>query len=177
MCARSGCVREALSHRRGPGAGSVRAPASRCSSTISTHRLAEAEHGHYVLAPNDPASLPLIKSWFAEIDSLFPSKFVHLGADETFELRAWPHERSRAAEWASAPCTSTSLKQIESAALYGESDSSSGAISRRGVPIVVKSLPKDMVAVGWGYGPNPRAETLMRPFINLPESRRGSHRV
>ena len=47
--------------------------------------LGETDHGH-VLAPGDPASLPLIKSWFAEIDSLFPSKFVHLGADETFEL-------------------------------------------------------------------------------------------
>ncbi|HXD23934.1 MAG TPA: glycoside hydrolase family 20 zincin-like fold domain-containing protein, partial [Gemmatimonadaceae bacterium] len=47
--------------------------------------LGETDHGN-VLAPGDPAALPLIKSWFAEIDSLFPSKFVHLGADETFEL-------------------------------------------------------------------------------------------
>jgi len=28
----------------------------------------------------------LIKEWFAEINQLFPSKFVHIGADETFEL-------------------------------------------------------------------------------------------
>ena len=47
--------------------------------------LAETPHGH-VLAPGQPGSLPLIKQMFAEINTLFPSRFVHLGADETFEL-------------------------------------------------------------------------------------------
>ncbi|HJQ54419.1 MAG TPA: beta-N-acetylhexosaminidase, partial [Gemmatimonadaceae bacterium] len=47
--------------------------------------LGETPHGH-VLAPGQPGSLPLIKQMFAEIFSLFPSRFVHLGADETFEL-------------------------------------------------------------------------------------------
>ena len=47
--------------------------------------LAETPHGH-VLAPGQPGSLPLIRQMFAEINSLFPSRFVHLGADETFEL-------------------------------------------------------------------------------------------
>jgi len=47
--------------------------------------LGETSHGH-VLAPGQPGSLPLIKQMFAEINTLFPSRFVHLGADETFEL-------------------------------------------------------------------------------------------
>src|SRR5699024_3537008 len=47
--------------------------------------LGEAEQGH-VLAPGQAASLPLIRQMFAEIDSMFPAPFVHLGADETFEL-------------------------------------------------------------------------------------------
>jgi hypothetical protein len=41
--------------------------------------LGETAHGH-VLAPGQPGSLPLIRQMFAEINTLFPSRFrVHLG--------------------------------------------------------------------------------------------------
>ena len=39
-----------------------------------------------VLAPDDPGTLPLIGSWFAELAKVFPGPYVHIGADETFEL-------------------------------------------------------------------------------------------
>jgi len=126
--------------------------------------LAETDHGH-VLAPNDPASLPLIKSWFAEIDSLFPSKFVHLGADETFEL-GMGRTKDRVSQTGLGQVYIDFLKQIESALRYtGKRFLFWGDIAQ-GSPDLVKSLPKDMLAVGWGYGPNPKAETLLRPFIN-----------
>src|SRR6202789_324078 len=47
--------------------------------------VAETPHG-YVIAPGQPASLPLIKSWFTQIAADFPSPFLHIGADETFDL-------------------------------------------------------------------------------------------
>jgi hexosaminidase len=126
--------------------------------------LAETDHGH-VLAPNDPASLPLIKSWFAEIDSLFPSKFVHLGADETFEL-GMGRTKDRVSQTGLGQVYIDFLKQIEGALRYtGKRFLFWGDIAQ-GSPDLVKSLPKDMLAVGWGYGPNPKAETLLRPFIN-----------
>jgi hexosaminidase len=126
--------------------------------------LGETDHGH-VLAPADPASLPLIKSWFAEIDSLFPSKFVHLGADETFEL-GMGRTKDRVSQEGLGPVYIDFLKQIESALRYtGKRFLFWGDIAQ-GSPALVKSLPKDMVAVGWGYGPNPRAETLLRPFLD-----------
>ena len=126
--------------------------------------LAETDHGH-VLAPNDPASLPLIKSWFAEIDSLFPSKFVHLGADETFEL-GMGRTKDRVSQNGLGQVYIDFLKQIEGALRYtGKRFLFWGDIAQ-GSPDLVKSLPKDMLAVGWGYGPNPRAETLLRPFID-----------
>jgi hypothetical protein len=126
--------------------------------------LAETDHGH-VLAPNDPASLPLIKSWFAEIDSLFPSKFVHLGADETFEL-GMGRTKDRVSQNGLGQVYIDFLKQIESALRYtGKRFLFWGDIAQ-GSPDLVKSLPKDMLAVGWGYGPNPKAETLLRPFID-----------
>jgi hexosaminidase len=126
--------------------------------------IGEADHGH-VLAPGDPASLPLIKSWFAEIDSLFPSKFVHLGADETFEL-GLGRTKERVQKDGLGQVYIDFLKQIESVLRSpGKRFLFWGDIAQ-GSPDLVKSLPKDMLAVGWGYGSNPRAETLLRPFIN-----------
>ena len=126
--------------------------------------LGETDHGH-VLAPADPASLPLIKSWFAEIDSLFPSKFVHLGADETFEL-GMGRTKDRITQDGLGQVYIDFLKQIESALRYtGKRFLFWGDIAQ-GSPALVKSLPKDMVAVGWGYGANPRVETLLRPFLD-----------
>jgi hexosaminidase len=126
--------------------------------------IGEADHGH-VLAPGDPASLPLIKSWFAEIDSLFPSKFVHLGADETFEL-GLGRTKERVQKDGLGLVYMDFLKQIESVLRSpGRRFLFWGDIAQ-GSPDLVKSLPKDMLAVGWGYGANPRAEALLRPFIN-----------
>jgi hexosaminidase len=126
--------------------------------------LGETDHGH-VLAPNDPGSLPLIKSWFAEIDSLFPSKFVHLGADETFEL-GLGRTKERVTTDGLGQVYIDFLKQIESALHYtGKRFLFWGDIAQ-GSPALVKSLPKDMVAVAWGYGANPNAERLLRPFLD-----------
>ena len=47
--------------------------------------IAETPHGH-VLAPGQPGTLPLIKDWFSQIAQEFPSPFVHIGADETWDL-------------------------------------------------------------------------------------------
>jgi hypothetical protein len=126
--------------------------------------LGETEHGN-VLAPGDPAALPLIRSWFAEIDSLFPSKFVHLGADETFEL-GLGRTKDAVAQSGLGPVYIDFLKQIESTIRRpGKRFLFWGDIAQ-GSPDLVKSLPKDMVAVAWGYGANPNAERLLRPFLN-----------
>ncbi|MFY9855289.1 MAG: family 20 glycosylhydrolase, partial [Terracidiphilus sp.] len=47
--------------------------------------LGETAHGS-VLAPGDPATLPLIAGWFSELATIFPGPYAHVGADETFEL-------------------------------------------------------------------------------------------
>jgi hexosaminidase len=126
--------------------------------------VAETDHGN-VLAPDDPASLPLIKSWFAEIDSLFPSKFVHLGADETFEL-GLGRTKDRVSQSGLGPVYMDFLKQIESTLRYSGKRFLFWGDIAQGNPDLVKSLPKDMVAVAWGYGPNPNAERLLRPFLD-----------
>ncbi len=47
--------------------------------------VAETPHGR-VLAPGQPVSLSLLKDWLTDIAQEFPSPFIHLGADETFDL-------------------------------------------------------------------------------------------
>jgi hexosaminidase len=47
--------------------------------------LAETPHGA-VLAPSQPGSLVLIKNEFTELAKLYPSPFLHVGADETDDL-------------------------------------------------------------------------------------------
>jgi hypothetical protein len=126
--------------------------------------LGETDHGH-VLAPGDPNSLPLIKAWFAEIDSIFPSRFVHLGADETFEL-GLGRTKERVQRDSLGPVYIDFLKQIESALRYTKKRFLFWGDIAQGSPALVKSLPKDMVAVAWGYGSNPNPEGLLRTFVD-----------
>jgi hypothetical protein len=126
--------------------------------------LGETPHGH-VLAPGDPKSLPLIKSWFAEIDSLFPSKFVHLGADETFEL-GLGRTKDRVQKEGLATVYLDFLKQIEAALRpSGKKFLFWGDIAGN-APDLVKTLPHDMIAVAWNYWSFDKFEGSLKPFID-----------
>jgi len=124
--------------------------------------LAETPHGH-VLAPGQPGSMALIKQMFWEIDSLFPSKFVHLGADETVELGKG-QTRQRVQDEGLGPVYLGFLKSIDSTLkplhkrLLFWGDIASGS------PDLVKTLPKDMIAVAWGYGPSKSFDRAIMPF-------------
>ncbi len=126
--------------------------------------LAETPHGH-VLAPGQPGSMALIKQWFAEIDTMFPSKYVHIGADETFELG-----RGQTAEI---------IKRDSIGPVYlGFLRDIVQAIKRPGKkylfwgdvavhhPNLVSSLPKEMVAVAWSYGASASFDREITPFTN-----------
>ena len=124
--------------------------------------LAETPHGH-VLAPGQPGSLPLIRQLFAEIDSLFPSRFVHLGADETFELgRGQTADRVKT-EGIGAVYLDF-LKQIEAALKpSGKRFLFWGDVAMNH-PDLVKTLPKDLIAVAWNYSPDTSFTRFIAPF-------------
>ena len=126
--------------------------------------LGETPHGH-VLAPGDSGSLPLITSWFATIDSLFPGPFVHIGADETFELgrgRTKPLVDSLGL----GPVYLDFLARIATALhpagrrllFWGDVAVTS--------PDQVKSLPHDLVAVAWNYWSRDGFDPLLKPFLD-----------
>src|SRR5207244_5262430 len=127
--------------------------------------LGETPHGH-VLAPGQPGSLPLIRQMFSEINVLFPSRFVHLGADETFELgRGQTADRVKAV--GIGVVYLDFLKQIADALrpsgkkflFWGDVALSS--------PELVNTIPKDLIAVPWAYGADTSYLGLLAAFLNL----------
>ena len=126
--------------------------------------LGETPHGH-VLAPGDSGSLPLITGWFRAIDSLFPGPFVHIGADETFELgrgRTKPLVDSLGL----GPAYLDFLARIATALhpagrrllFWGDVAVTS--------PDQVKGLPHDLVAVAWNYWSKDGFDPMLQPFLN-----------
>jgi len=124
--------------------------------------VAETPHG-YVLAPGQPQTLPLIHDWFTEIAQEFPSPFLHIGADETFDLgvgRTHPQAQARGY----GPVYVDFLKQIHDdlaplhrrLLFWGDI----GAAD----PEAVAGLPKDMIAVPWNYGDATDFGKLIEPF-------------
>jgi hexosaminidase len=127
--------------------------------------LGETPHGH-VLAPGQPGSLPLIRQMFSEIFSLFPSRFVHLGADETFELgRGQTADRVKAV--GVGVVYLDFLRQIADALrpsgkkllFWGDVALSS--------PELVNTIPKDLIAVPWTYGADTSYIRFIKPFRDV----------
>lgn len=123
---------------------------------------AETPHGH-VLAPGQPGSLPLIKDWFTDIATEFPSPFLHIGADETNDLGKGLTAQ-QVKDRGYGPVYVDFLKQIhdELASLHrrivfwgdiGGQD-----------PNAVAGLPKDMIAVPWNYDETADFDKMIEPF-------------
>jgi hypothetical protein len=124
--------------------------------------LSETPHGH-VLAPGQPGSLDLTRALFAEIDSLFPAPFVHLGADETFELGKG-QTKSRVDSLTIGPVYVDYLKATEQALRReGKRFLFWGDIAMNS-PALVQTLPKDMIAIGWEYGGRSGFDRFLKPF-------------
>jgi hexosaminidase len=124
--------------------------------------VAETPHGN-VIAPGQPGSLPLIVSWFTQIAADFPSPFLHIGADETFDLglgRTQPDVARRGLGPVYADFLSnihTALAPLHRRLIFwgdiGDSD-----------PSAIPGIPKDMIAVPWVYGHKDSYDNDILPF-------------
>ncbi len=124
--------------------------------------VAETPQG-YVLAPGQPGTLPLIKDWFTQIAKEFPSPFILIGGDETFDLGVG-RTREQVEQQGYSQVYAGFLTQIDDALaplhkrllFWGDiADKDPGAIS---------SLPKDMIAVPWNYSDSTDFAKLIEPF-------------
>jgi hypothetical protein len=115
--------------------------------------LAEVPGGS-VLAPGQPGSIKLISQWFTDLAAVYPSPFLHIGADETQELGQGQ--------------TQAEVKQRGLGAVYidflTQIHHELTPLHRRllfwgdiamGSPTLVPRLPQDMIAVAWDYDPEP----------------------
>ena len=123
---------------------------------------AETPHG-YMLAPGQDGTLPLIKDWFVEVAQEFPSPFIHIGADETFDLGVG-RTHNAVAQQGYGPVYVAFVKQIHDALaplnrrllFWGDIGDAN--------PDAVAGLPKDMIAVPWDYWDQTGFDKLIAPF-------------
>ncbi|HEX3438194.1 MAG TPA: family 20 glycosylhydrolase [Pseudacidobacterium sp.] len=114
-------------------------------------QLAEVPNGA-VLAPGEPGSLQLIKQWFTELAAIFPGPFLHIGADETFELGQGKtandvNQRGLGAVYVDfLKRIHTELLPLNRRLLFW------GDVAMND-PARVNELPKNMIAVAWHYEP------------------------
>lgn len=124
--------------------------------------MAETPHGH-VIAPGQAGSQPLIKSWFTQIAEDFPGPFLHVGADETFELgtgrtKAEVDKRGLGPVYADFLTTiHSTLAPLNRRLLFW------GDVAWND-PSAVERLPKDMIAIPWIYWHEDSYDHNILPF-------------
>jgi hexosaminidase len=124
--------------------------------------LAETPHGH-VLAPVNEKSYALIKDIYAELVPLFPGPLFHIGADETVELGRG-QTKAHADEVGLGRVYLEHLKRVaEIMKPYNKRLMFWGDIAMK-YPELLDILPKDVIAVAWGYNPAPQFDNLLKPY-------------
>jgi len=126
--------------------------------------LGETPHGD-VLAPGEPGSLQLIKSWFTEIAQTFPGPYVHIGADETFGLGRGKTKDEVAKRGLGPVYVDFLLNIAHELAPLQKKILFWGDVAMND-PEQVKRLPKDLIAVPWWYDPEPSFDKYIKPFTD-----------
>jgi hypothetical protein len=124
--------------------------------------LGETPHGS-VLAPGDAGTLPLIGSWFGELAKVFPGPYVHIGADETFEL-GFGKTRDAVQQQGLGAVYLGFLKQIHTTLEPNHKQLLFWGDIAVNSPDLVGTLPKDMIAVPWRYDAESDFTPLILPF-------------
>lgn len=119
-------------------------------------QLAETPHGA-VLAPGQAGSLQVINQMFTELAALYPSPFLHIGADETFDLGVGK-TKPAVDQQGLGPVYLSFMQQI---------DNTLRPLNRRLLfwadiaersPDLLKGMPeefkKNTIAISWHYSPS-----------------------
>lgn len=127
--------------------------------------LAETPLGT-VLAPGQQGSLDLIRQWFTELARLFPAPFIHIGADETFDLGKGQTKAAVDSQGLGAVYVDFLLRIHEQLAPLHRRLLFWGDVAMND-PDQVKRLPKDLVAVAWTYDPQPNGfARWLKPYLD-----------
>jgi hexosaminidase len=126
------------------------------------NELAETPYGD-VLSPQQEGSYKLIADWYRELNELFPGKFFHIGADETFELGEG-QSREAAKERGVGAIYFEHLNRVrEVLKPYDRRLMFWGDIALNH-PDLIDRIPKDMIVMNWDYAPKDDYLPHIKPF-------------
>ncbi len=126
------------------------------------NELAETPHGD-VLSPQQEGSYKLIADWYRELNELFPGKFFHIGADETFELGEGQSREAARARGVGAIYFEHLNRVREVLKPYDRRLMFWGDIALNH-PDLIGSIPKDMIVMNWDYAPKDDYLPRIQPF-------------
>ena len=115
--------------------------------------LGIGKYGHD-LDPRDPGVQALLKDWIKQYAEIFPSPFIHIGFDET-----WETERLKTEDPSIRPAE-LYLAQLDFVTKtlkgYGKKVMLWTDISNN-YPDIISQFPKDLIPVLWEYSDNPES--------------------
>ncbi|HEX3663526.1 MAG TPA: glycoside hydrolase family 20 zincin-like fold domain-containing protein [Acidobacteriaceae bacterium] len=127
--------------------------------------LAEIPDGS-VLAPGQPGSIQLITQWFDELAGIYPSHYLHIGADETFELGQGQTADAVKQQGLGTVYIDFLTRIHQALAPLHRQLLFWGDIAMKS-PNLVPNLPHDMIAVPWEYDPHPEGfQRFIEPYTN-----------
>ena len=124
--------------------------------------LAETPYGD-VLSPQQEGSYKLIADWYRELDALFPSRFFHIGADETFELGEGQSREAARARGVGAIYFEHLNRVREVLKPHNRQLMFWGDIALHH-PDLIGNIPKDMIVMNWQYGARDDFANSINPF-------------
>ncbi len=126
------------------------------------NELAETPYGD-VLSPQQQGSYALVASLYRELNELFPGKFFHIGADETFELGEG-QSREAVKERGVGSVYFEHLKRVhDSLQPYNRRLMMWGDIALNH-PDLIGQIPRDMIVMNWTYGTRDNYAARIKPF-------------
>jgi hexosaminidase len=131
--------------------------------------LADIAHGTE-FEPRNPQVMKLLANWINQFAELFPSPFVHIGFDETFQI-----QMAVKAHGIGATPTKLFVDQLNNVArLFEQRDKHVMAWADIMVkyPEITSQLPPNLIAVAWHYEPqpDPKYKYWLGPLVarNIP---------
>ncbi len=126
------------------------------------NELAEVPYGD-VLSPQQAGSYKLVADWYRELDPLFPGKFFHIGADETFELGEG-QSREVARQRGVGPVYFDHLNRVRDLLKpYNRQLMFWGDIALNH-PELIGEIPKDLIVMNWDYAARDDFGPRIKPF-------------
>jgi hexosaminidase len=126
------------------------------------NELAEMPYGD-VLSPQQEGSYKLVAAWYRELNELFPGKFFHIGADETFELGEGQSREAARARGVGSIYFEHLNRVREVLKPYDRRLMFWGDIALNH-PDLIGSVPKDMIVMNWDYAPKDDYLPRIKPF-------------